>query len=89
MFECCGYDQLLKWDPADHSGLERVRVFREDIWTPDVLPYNDVRTFDHNKFDIVVPLTVHSDGKGSISESLGKNSDSTPCQPKGAPFSLI
>ncbi|ELU11134.1 hypothetical protein CAPTEDRAFT_114501, partial [Capitella teleta] len=40
-------DDFLVWDPADFDGLSRIRLPVNDIWSPDIVLYNDV-TQGHN-----------------------------------------
>ena len=55
-------DELLQWDPEDYGGLNWIRYYRNSVWTPDILAYNDVGTFDMEKYDRSIPLTVYSSG---------------------------
>ena len=57
------HDEFLEWDPANYSGIEQIRVFQNQIWIPDVLPYNEIGNFDYNKFGDIVPLTVKASGQ--------------------------
>jgi len=33
-------DELLKWDPKEFGGIERVRIPCDKIWLPDIVLYN-------------------------------------------------
>ena len=55
-------DELLHWDPADYGGLKWIRYYRNSVWTPDILAYNDVGTFDMEKYDRSIPCTVYHYG---------------------------
>ena len=55
-------DEFLKWDPANHSGIELSRFYQHQLWVPDVLPYNDIGDYDFDKFSLIVPLIVYSSG---------------------------
>ena len=59
----CWYDQILTWNPEEHSQVSVLRISQEDIWVPDLLPYNDIGVFDATKYRKVVPLSVTSLGK--------------------------
>ena len=41
-------DELLTWDPANFSGVSRLTVDADDIWTPTLVIYNrcDVCSFE-------------------------------------------
>ncbi|XP_075253299.1 neuronal acetylcholine receptor subunit alpha-6-like [Convolutriloba macropyga] len=56
---CC----LLQWDPAEYDGIEILRYDRLSIWTPDILPYNDVGTHDQEKYDFTIPLLARYTGE--------------------------
>ena len=59
----CWYDEFLSWSPEEYDGVNKLRVPQEKVWTPDLLPYNDVGIFDNTKYRLVVPVTVHFDGR--------------------------
>ena len=56
-------DEFLQWDPRDYQGLEILRYYRNRIWTPDILPYNDVGSFDLEKYDYSIPIMVYYTGE--------------------------
>ena len=58
----CWYDVVLTWSAEEYEGVNVLRVPQEEIWTPDLLPYNDVGVFDLTKYRLVVPLRVSPDG---------------------------
>jgi len=55
-------DEFLIWDPADYDGVEKIRLSQMDVWTPDLLPYNDVGVYDSTKYMRTVPLSVTNEG---------------------------
>ena len=55
-------DEFLIWDPANYSGLEKIRFSQLQIWTPDVLPYNEIGDLDYDRFVLTVPILVNSSG---------------------------
>ena len=57
------HDEHLTWDPKDYSDIQWIRYNRLVIWTPDVLPYNDVGRHDHEKHDWTIPAQVHFSGQ--------------------------
>ena len=59
----CWYDEFLSWSPEEYDGVNKLRVPQEKVWTPDLLPYNDVGVFDNTKYKLVIPLRVNPDGK--------------------------
>ena len=63
MFQCLSWtDEFLQWDPAEYDGIETLRYYRYWIWTPDILPYNDVGSFDLEKYDFSIPIKVNYNG---------------------------
>jgi len=44
LFFCCSLqtwtDVLMTWDPDNFGGVDKVRVPRDRIWTPDIVLYN-------------------------------------------------
>ena len=34
-------DDFLTWDPADYEGLQSIRLPVNDIWSPDLVLYNE------------------------------------------------
>lgn len=32
-------DDMLKWDPDDYGGVERISLRTDDIWMPDITAY--------------------------------------------------
>ncbi|XP_075242446.1 acetylcholine receptor subunit beta-type unc-29-like [Convolutriloba macropyga] len=55
-------DELLKWDPKNYSDLYGIEFDRSEIWSPDVVPYNEVGGFDIKTHDSVIPIYVNKDG---------------------------
>lgn len=35
------FDERLKWNPADHGGMEKVQLPGEEIWRPELVLYNN------------------------------------------------
>ena len=33
-------DDLLKWDPADFGGIEKLQIPCDKLWLPDIVLYN-------------------------------------------------
>ncbi|XP_075241730.1 acetylcholine receptor subunit alpha-like 2 [Convolutriloba macropyga] len=56
-------DDLLKWDPRNYSGVESIRFDRGEIWTPDILPFNEVGGFDEDKYDSIIPIEMNYNGQ--------------------------
>ena len=56
-------DEFLQWNPRNFQGLEWLRFYRSHIWTPDILPFNDVGSFDLEKYDHSIPITVYYTGE--------------------------
>ena len=61
--EGCWNDYNVAWDPAQYGNLEIVRLYQDDIWTPDLVPYNDIGGFDTQKYKYQIPLRGWSDGR--------------------------
>ena len=55
-------DEFLRWDPANYSGIESMRLYRPNLWTPDVVPFNDVGNTKYDRFNYVVPILVRHTG---------------------------
>jgi len=54
-------DKRLRWNPADYSGLEMLRVPCQRLWIPDIVLYNRQDSLD--RYDKPAPkltLFVHS-----------------------------
>lgn len=52
-------DEVLTWNPAESSGITSIHVSPDDIYTPDIMPYNGVPGWKMMKTDVI----VHSNGK--------------------------
>lgn len=52
-------DTLLTWNPSDHGGVTEIRIFPDQIWTPDIKLYNfaDVRLKEARIARVVVKHT--------------------------------
>ena len=59
----CWDDEYISWDPAQNDGIDLIRMQQDKIWTPDIVPYNDVGTFDTRTYRFLIPLTVKSSGE--------------------------
>ena len=59
----CWNDAFINWIPEENDGIEVIRVSQEEIWTPDIVPYNDVGRWDTRKYKDNVPAMAHYDGK--------------------------
>ena len=64
------HSEFLKWDPANYSGIEKIRIFQNNIWKPDILLYNEIINFDYEKFFLIEPLTVNYSGAVSWSQPI-------------------
>ena len=45
------------------SGVDSVEFDRSEIWTPDVLPYNEVGGFDDSSHDSIIRIFVFKNGR--------------------------
>ena len=55
-------DENLKWDPLEYGNIKDIRVPSQNIWIPDVVPYN---TIDYRQSDpkhLTTNVVVNSDG---------------------------
>ena len=60
----CWNDAFIHWQPqGQYQGIEVIRVSQEEIWTPDIVPYNDVGKWDTRKYKDNVPIMVQSNGR--------------------------
>ena len=55
-------DEHLTWDPAEHSGITVLRFGLNDLWRPDILPFNEIGVYDVMKYRFAIPLKVRYDG---------------------------
>ena len=53
-------DHFLKWNPRNFGGLETIRIPASEIYTPDIVLFNNADTRTEDKRDALVVLT--SDG---------------------------
>ena len=56
-------DENLRWNPANYSGVTTIRVYQDEIWLPDLTPYNDIGVYDVTRFKNVIPIQVSSEGE--------------------------
>ena len=56
-------NEYLKWNPEEWGNITWLKMLSTDIWTPDIVPYNDMDEVNHlhwkidqNKFKIKILL---------------------------------
>ncbi|XP_038941102.1 acetylcholine receptor subunit beta isoform X3 [Rattus norvegicus] len=55
-------DYRLSWDPAEHDGIESLRVTAESVWLPDVVLLNN----NDGNFDVALDINVVVSFEGSV-----------------------
>ena len=58
----CWNDVNIRWDPELHEGVKTIRLNQNEIWIPDLSPYNDVGSWDTEKYKNLIPLYAHNNG---------------------------
>ena len=64
------HDEFLKWNPANYSGIEKIRIRQYSVWMPDVLLYTEIGNLDYFKFYYIAPLLVNYGGNVSWSQPM-------------------
>ena len=64
------HDEFLKWNPANYSGIEKIRIPQYSVWMPDVLLYTEIGNLDYLKFYYIAPLLVNYGGNVSWSQPM-------------------
>ena len=59
----CWNDINIRWNPEENGGIDLIRINQNEIWVPDLVPYNDVGSWDTEKYKNLIPLFARSDGK--------------------------
>ncbi|XP_075239445.1 neuronal acetylcholine receptor subunit alpha-6-like [Convolutriloba macropyga] len=59
-------DEYIHWQPSSNEGVYWLRYGKRDLWTPDILPYNDVGDHEPQNFESTIPLLVRYDGLVSL-----------------------
>ncbi|XP_055450439.1 acetylcholine receptor subunit beta isoform X3 [Psammomys obesus] len=55
-------DYRLSWDPAEHDGVQSLRVAAESVWQPDVVLLNN----NDGNFDVALDINVVVSSEGSV-----------------------
>ena len=55
-------DDNLKWDPLEYGNVNDIRVPAEDIWIPDIVPYNAIDYRDSDPKQLPTNVVVTSEG---------------------------
>uniref|UniRef100_A0A452UKB9 Acetylcholine receptor subunit beta n=1 Tax=Ursus maritimus TaxID=29073 RepID=A0A452UKB9_URSMA len=55
-------DYRLSWDPAEHEGIDSLRITAESVWLPDVVLLNN----NDGNFDVALDLNVVVSSNGSM-----------------------
>ena len=55
-------DVNLKWDPSEYGNIEDIRVPSQNIWIPDIVPYNTVDYSQSDPMQLTTNVVVKSDG---------------------------
>ena len=55
-------DENLKWDPVEYGNIEDIRVPSQNIWIPDIVPYNTVDYSQSDPMQLTTNVVVKSDG---------------------------
>jgi len=82
-------DPRLSWDPAEYGGVKDIRLSPDQLWTPDILPYNQLPI---TSVDWLSPTLVVIKHDGSllwvpttslqVSGKRSPDSDQFTCKPK-------
>nr|XP_055223354.1 acetylcholine receptor subunit beta isoform X2 [Gorilla gorilla gorilla] len=55
-------DYRLSWDPAEHDGIDLLRITAESVWLPDVVLLNN----NDGNFDVALDISVVVSSDGSV-----------------------
>lgn len=55
-------DYRLSWDPAEHEGIDALRITAESVWLPDVVLLNN----NDGNFDVALDINVVVSSDGSV-----------------------
>ncbi|XP_075438971.1 acetylcholine receptor subunit beta-like, partial [Ascaphus truei] len=55
-------DYRLSWNPAQHGGIESLRIASDDIWKPDIVLMNN----NDGNFDVALPVEVLVTSQGKV-----------------------
>ena len=55
-------DDNLKWDPLEYGNVHDIRVPAQDIWVPDIVPYNTIDYRDSDPKQLPTNVVVTSEG---------------------------
>ncbi|KAM6174952.1 acetylcholine receptor subunit beta isoform 2-T2 [Erethizon dorsatum] len=55
-------DYRLRWDPAEHDGIDVLRITAESVWLPDVVLLNN----NDGNFDVALDINVVVSSDGSV-----------------------
>ncbi|XP_047399855.1 acetylcholine receptor subunit beta isoform X3 [Sciurus carolinensis] len=55
-------DYRLSWDPAEHDGIDLLRITAESVWLPDVVLMNN----NDGNFDVALDINVVVSSDGSV-----------------------
>ncbi|XP_052612587.1 acetylcholine receptor subunit beta isoform X3 [Peromyscus californicus insignis] len=55
-------DYRLSWDPAEHDGIESLRITADSVWLPDVVLLNN----NDGNFDVALDINVVVSFEGSV-----------------------
>ncbi|KAI2581098.1 cholinergic receptor nicotinic beta 1 subunit [Homo sapiens] len=55
-------DYRLSWDPAEHDGIDSLRITAESVWLPDVVLLNN----NDGNFDVALDISVVVSSDGSV-----------------------
>ena len=57
-------NEFFKWHPEEGGTIAWIKMLPEEVWTPDIVPYNDMDTDKSEHQDkYKKQITVHSDGR--------------------------
>ena len=59
----CWKDANIVWNPLHHDGIKAVRFSQSEVWVPDLVPYNDIGSFDAQKFSDLIPIKGYPNGR--------------------------
>ncbi|XP_011813911.1 PREDICTED: acetylcholine receptor subunit beta [Colobus angolensis palliatus] len=55
-------DYRLSWDPAEHDGIDLLRITAESVWLPDLVLLNN----NDGNFDVALDINVVASSDGSV-----------------------
>ena len=50
-------------DSEDYENLDVIRLNQHEIWIPDIVPHNDVGSWNTDKYKNLIPLYAYHDGE--------------------------